>query len=112
MGDHGIVLKGPIHYQSITRVPFIWADTPDRAKPGASATLGGTVDIAATILDRAGLAPYWGMQGHSLLDVAAGTQDPDAARLIAERSRRARQLGKPAGGEEVSRAWDRSGGRQ
>ncbi len=89
MGDHGIILKGPIHYQSITRVPFIWADTPDRAKPGAASTLCGTVDIAATILERAGLQPYWGIQGSSLLDIAAGQEDPDAVALIEEDSQRA-----------------------
>jgi arylsulfatase A-like enzyme len=89
MGDHGIMLKGPIHYQGITRVPFIWADTPDRAKPGASGTLCGTVDIAATILDRAGLESYWGMQGRSLLDIAAGQEDGDADVVIEEDSQRA-----------------------
>ena len=31
LGDHQMILKGPIHYQSLIRVPFIWADTPDRA---------------------------------------------------------------------------------
>jgi len=89
MGDHGIVLKGPIHYESITRVPFLWADTPDRARPGASAALCGTVDIAATVLDRAGLEPYWGMQGRSLLGLAAGDADEDADVLIEEDSQRA-----------------------
>ncbi|MPY69388.1 MAG: sulfatase-like hydrolase/transferase [Alphaproteobacteria bacterium] len=88
MGDHGIMLKGPIHYQGTTRVPFIWADTPDRAKPGANATLSGTVDIAATILDRAGLEPYWGMQGRSLMAQTEGAEDGDAAVIIEDDSQR------------------------
>ena len=31
MGDHQLLLKGPMHYQGILRVPFIWVD-PDRAR--------------------------------------------------------------------------------
>ena len=26
MGDHGLMLKGALHYQGLIRVPFIWAD--------------------------------------------------------------------------------------
>jgi arylsulfatase A-like enzyme len=89
MGDHGIILKGPIHYSGITRVPFIWADTPDRASAGANATLAGTVDIASTILERAGLEPYWGIQGRSLMPLMDGTEDSDAAVIIEEDSQRA-----------------------
>jgi arylsulfatase A-like enzyme len=73
MGDHQLLLKGPIHYQSIIRVPFIWADPAGPAGVRRSA-LAGTIDIAATILARAGLAPFNGMQGASLLDVIAGTR--------------------------------------
>src|SRR5579862_944429 len=68
LGDHQLLLKGPAHYKAITRVPFIWAD------PGAGAArrtdvLSGTLDIAATILDRAKVQPYNGIQGVSLLPV-------------------------------------------
>src|SRR5258708_30854136 len=85
MGDHQLLLKGPIHYDSIPRVPFIWAD-PLRADSGARrAALAGTLDIAPTILARAGLAPFNGMQGESLLDVIAGTRaDHRDALLIGE----------------------------
>lgn len=76
LGDHGLMLKGPAHFEGITRVPFIWAE------PGAEArtadTLAGTVDIARTILDRARTEPYNGIQGRSLADAIAGRDDPDA----------------------------------
>ena len=50
LGDHRIMLKGPIHYQSLIRVPFLWKDTADRGAPaGASSTLSGTLDIARTV---------------------------------------------------------------
>ena len=66
MGDHGIMLKGPLHYQGMVRVPFIWAD-PARAEKGERCdSLSGTVDIAQTVLGRAGLVPFNGMQGQDL----------------------------------------------
>lgn len=67
MGDHGLMLKGPMHYQGLIRVPFIWRDTKDRTIVGRSKAMAGTLDIAATVLDRAGLAPYNGIQGQALL---------------------------------------------
>lgn len=75
LGDHGLMLKGPAHYESVTRVPFIWADTQDEAKPGVCSALAGTIDIGATVLDRAGIAPYNGYQGKSLLTLADGSAD-------------------------------------
>ena len=72
LADHGLMLKGPVHYQSLIRVPFIWADTGTAAAPGTCDSLCGTIDIGATILDRAGIEPYNGIQGRSLLGLAAG----------------------------------------
>jgi arylsulfatase A-like enzyme len=71
LGDHRLLLKGPAHYQGITRVPFVWAEPGARA-PRASDVLGGTLDIAATVLDRARIAPYNGIQGVSLLPAVNG----------------------------------------
>lgn len=67
MGDHGLMLKGPLHYQGLIRVPFVWRDTADHRVAQRTSSLAGTVDVAATILDRAAIAPYNGMQGRSLL---------------------------------------------
>ena len=82
LGDHRLMLKGPVHYHGLTRVPFIWADTPDRAKPGTSDAMCGTVDIASTILDRVNLEPYNGIQGRNLLHATAGEDDDNDAMLI------------------------------
>jgi arylsulfatase A-like enzyme len=81
LGDHRLLLKGAEHYQSIVHVPFIWAE------PGASAArrtnaLGSTMDIPATVLDRAQLAPYAGMQGLSLMPVVAGDQPVQDSLLV------------------------------
>ena len=90
LGDHQLLLKGPIHYQSLIRVPFLWADTANRAAPiGATETLAGTLDIASTILDRAQIAPYNGIQGRSLMPlIDGGPEDPDAEVLIEEDQQR------------------------
>ena len=66
MGDFNLILKGLIPLQSINKVPFIWSDPADRNAKTAS-TLASTVDISSTILDRAGLSPYYGIQGKSFL---------------------------------------------
>ena len=69
MGDHGLMLKHCFHQEGLVRVPFIWAD-PDAPVPARNELLAGTLDIAATILARAGLAPYHGMQGHDVVGAA------------------------------------------
>jgi arylsulfatase A-like enzyme len=72
LGDHRLLLKGPAHYEGITHVPFIWAEPGTRAARRTD-VLAGTLDIASTILDRARIAPYNGIQGVSLLPVIDGT---------------------------------------
>jgi len=67
LGDHGLLLKGPLHLQSLLRVPFIWRDPGRQDAIRRSAALASSIDIAATILDRVGIAAPNGMQGQSLL---------------------------------------------
>ncbi len=66
LGDHRLLLKGSEQYQSILHVPFIWSD-PKAPAAAATDAIGSTIDIPATVLDRARIAPYVGMQGKSLL---------------------------------------------
>ncbi len=72
MGDHGLLLKSALHYQSLIRVPFIWADPYRDTEGAATDALAGTIDIPATVLARAKLAPFHGMQGRSLLGLIDG----------------------------------------
>ena len=67
LGDHRLMLKGPLHFQGLIRTPFIWADPVNTRNGASTQALCGTVDIAATVLARAGVSPYNGMQGRSLL---------------------------------------------
>lgn len=76
LGDHGLMLKGPAHFEGVTRVPFIWSEPGAEAK--STDTLASTVDIAQTILDRARIEPYNGIQGRSLVNAITGDADPDA----------------------------------
>ncbi len=70
MGDRGVLLKFGMHYQELVRVPLVWRD-PGRGDAGArSGRLCGTIDIAASVLARAGLNPYFGMQGVDVFDDA------------------------------------------
>ena len=67
MGDRGLLFKGGLHYSSITRVPLFWRD-PDRGDQSVVCSdLVQTVDIAPTVLARAGLPLLHGMQGRDLL---------------------------------------------
>lgn len=81
LGDYNLLLKGAVPSRALTRVPFIWADPADPA-PQTSAALASTIDISATVLDRAGIRPYWGMQGKSLLGAIGKGEAPRDALLV------------------------------
>jgi arylsulfatase A-like enzyme len=81
LGDFNMVLKGALPFRSITRVPFIWSD-PDNKTPKSTDALCSTVDLAATILERAGLEPYNGNQGISFLRATQGEKGPRSEALI------------------------------
>ena len=65
MGDHGLLNKGPLHYQGLLRVPLIWAD-PQEGPGGRDPRLCSTLDLATTVLARCGLRAAHGLQGHDL----------------------------------------------
>lgn len=66
LGDFNLMLKGPLQFRSVTHVPMIWSDPSSRLQKRSDA-LASTVDIAATVLERAGQLPFNGMQGYSFL---------------------------------------------
>lgn len=83
LGDHQLLLKGPIHYRGLVRVPFIWSD-PAGPKSARSAALAQTTDIAPSILERAGVEPWNGIQGRSLLPLLKGELPRVRERLLIE----------------------------
>jgi arylsulfatase A-like enzyme len=93
LGDRGLMFKGGLHYDALTRVPFIWRDTADRRAATRSAALAQTIDIASTVLDRAGLAPANGMQGRSLRPALGGSALPGREHLVIEEEGQRRDFG-------------------
>lgn len=81
LGDFNMILKGALPFRGITRVPFIWSDPDGRAGVSSDA-LCSTVDLAATILERAGLSPFNGNQGRSFLPVVHGSKGERNETLI------------------------------
>lgn len=81
-GDHQLLWKGPLHYDSIIRVPFLWAE-PDGMGLRSEA-LCSAIDLAPTVLARAGIPSFHGIQGRSLLPAICGGQDVGRDDLLIE----------------------------
>lgn len=82
MGDHGVFLKGPMHFHGLTRVPFIWAD-PAHPKPLADVhQVCSSLDLASSILAHAGCERYSGLQGESVLPLLSGAPASDRGVLV------------------------------
>ncbi|ERL51035.1 sulfatase [Halomonas huangheensis] len=74
MGDHRLLLKGPLHYRGVTQVPFIWSDPTLTPEGSVYDKVSSSVDFVPTVLERAGLQPFNGIQGKSLLGAISGNQ--------------------------------------
>ncbi len=83
MGDHGLMLKLLLHYQGIVRVPFIWHDPTAPAGGQVDRGLASSIDIGPTILARAGIQPFNGIQGRDL-----HASEPPEAVIVEEDSQR------------------------
>jgi arylsulfatase A-like enzyme len=88
MGDHQLLLKGALHYRGLVRVPFIWSDPNVEAQGLVNRGLCGTIDIARTILYRAGLQGYNGIQGINLMQAVSGGDTGHGSLIIEEHQRR------------------------
>lgn len=96
MGDHGLILKSALHYQSLVRVPFIWSESRESpSRSGATRALASTLDIGATVLARAGLAPFLGMQGRDLSAVLDGHELAGREAVLIEEDGHAPTFGLP-----------------
>lgn len=98
LGEHGLWGKGPYHYQSVIRVPFIvrW---PGHTEPGSRyAGVTSLLDIAPTLLSMAGVSQLEGavppvretwhapppMPGESLIPVLEGAASRSSASVLVE----------------------------
>lgn len=71
LGDHHLLTKGPWLYDCLSRVPMIFAG-PGIPKGERSAALMENVDISPTLIEMAGLAVPYGVQGRSLTPLFGG----------------------------------------
>lgn len=81
LGDFNLLLKGAWPKDAVTQVPMIWSD-PKSRQSSVTSSLASTVDIAPTILERAGILPYYGMQGKSFIPCLEGESGPRESLLI------------------------------
>ena len=81
LGDFNLMLKGALSMDAINRVPFIWSD-PQSREGKVSSALASTVDIAPSVLERAGVGPYFGIQGKSLSACLDGSDELRDSLLI------------------------------
>ena len=90
MGDHGIVLKGPLHYQGLIRVPLIWREPAGECVGWSARTSPRRWTCRRPCCSRAGIAPPNGSQGKPLLtpDGEALASGRDAV-LVEENQQRA-----------------------
>ncbi len=83
MGDHGLMLKLLLHFQGLIRVPFVWFDPTQPGNGASNSDLASSIDISATILARAGVQAFNGIQGRDLMSAPP----PDAV-IVEEDSQR------------------------
>lgn len=72
LGDHGMYLKGPYFYENNVHVPLI-ISWPGKIPEGRrSRALVELTDLAPTLCEAAGIAPYEGFQGKSFWKLLTG----------------------------------------
>lgn len=67
MGDHGLMLKGFLHYRGTLAVPMVITDP--RRSPGRTQSLSGSIDLGPTLLELADMPGYDGIGGRSLVPI-------------------------------------------
>ncbi|MBD3340592.1 MAG: sulfatase-like hydrolase/transferase [Candidatus Lokiarchaeota archaeon] len=76
MGDHGMLLKGPAHYQGLVKVPYIWK-VPGITKAGrVSDALVSSIDIPKTILELLNIKRKLHPPGMQGFDITPILEDP------------------------------------
>ncbi|MCV0426588.1 MAG: sulfatase-like hydrolase/transferase [Roseibium sp.] len=72
LGQHGLVAKGPFHYEDMLRVPFIVSWPKQVPAAQVSNAIQSLLDLTPTFLEVAGLAPTPQLQGVSQLSTWQG----------------------------------------
>ncbi|MFX1481406.1 MAG: sulfatase, partial [Promethearchaeota archaeon] len=76
MGDHGLLFKGPAHFQGLIKVPLIWK-VPGMTKAGViTDSLVSSIDIPSTILNLLNIKEKLHPPGMQGVDLTPILQDP------------------------------------
>ena len=78
LGDHGLILKGPMHYEGLLRVPMIW-NGPGIAEDVVLDAPVSTLDLGPTFYDLAGASALQTQHGASLVPVLEQREGRDFA---------------------------------
>ncbi|WDR03978.1 sulfatase-like hydrolase/transferase [Devosia algicola] len=84
LGQHGLIAKGPFHYEDMLRIPFLVRQPGTVPAGRVSDALVSLVDLAPTMLDAAGLKVPGEMQGVSQMAYWAGGTEPVRDFVICE----------------------------
>ncbi|MBN2309252.1 MAG: sulfatase-like hydrolase/transferase [Candidatus Hydrogenedentes bacterium] len=85
LGQHGLIAKGPFHYEDMLRLPML-VRYPGHVPAGAvSSALQSNVDYAPTLLSAAGIEPPGLMQGVNQFDTWCGGAPARAHALVENR---------------------------
>jgi arylsulfatase len=85
LGDHGLLFKGPHHYDSLLKVPTI-VRVPGEREPGRRhGGLVEQIDLTSTILELCDVEPPPSMQGRSLVDALWGAGGTERESVLVER---------------------------
>jgi len=79
LGDHGLVLKGPMHYEGLLRVPLIMRG-PGVPANSINDNPVSTMDLAATFIDYGAAEPLLPQHAASLKPVVEGRERRDFTR--------------------------------
>ena len=80
LGDHGLILKGPMPYEGLLRVPLLMKG-PGVPRGAVIDEPVSTLDIAATLHDLSGTVPGLPQHGQSLVPVYRGSEGRDFAMM-------------------------------
>ena len=74
LGDHGLILKGPMHYEGLLRVPMI-VTGPGVPKGETVTSPVSTLDLTATMCDLGSVQPHLKQHGQSLRPFLEGADE-------------------------------------
>jgi arylsulfatase A-like enzyme len=74
LGDHGLLFKGPMHYEGLLRVGLVMRG-PDVVANRVERSPVSLIDVAPTILEWAGCQPLLAQDGVSVASLASGRSD-------------------------------------